>query len=164
MPLLGGRLTEMTELDYALPEPHPSAGQYSSLALCHLTIFCPKGHPSTCSLDIIVVPLPSILAALSILASVSLSFLRPQLKVGSRRSSLPKWLYISYLVLIICAVGMSILELVRLALDNQGVGLLPFNTVTFVFSFLAMLLDRHRHIPFLTFVRFRIDNFIFLLL
>ncbi|KAJ7274427.1 hypothetical protein B0H12DRAFT_398259 [Mycena haematopus] len=82
------------------------------------------GSPSTCTLDTAIVPLPSffLFIALAVLALTR--------RNGTYIRITPvRWLHITYLVLVGAAIAMTVLELVRLALESLGVGLLPVNTI-----------------------------------
>lgn len=54
----------------------------------------------------------------------------------------PRWLHITYLVLVVAAIGMTILELARLIAESLGVALLPLNTVTLILVFAVLVRER----------------------
>lgn len=54
----------------------------------------------------------------------------------------PRWLHVTYLVLVVAAIGMTILELARLIGESLGVGLLPLNTITLVLVFVVLVRER----------------------
>jgi len=83
------------------------------------------GSPSTCTLDTVVVPLPSFLLFVATGLVLSLKFDLVRDSPDYRRTPPTRWLHITYALLVVAALGMSILEVVRLALANLGVGLLP---------------------------------------
>lgn len=101
-------------------------------------------------MDTLIVPLPSFLfltvfATLAILASLrpSLPSITSRLSYATSESSFPKWLHILYIVLICAETIMTILEFVRLIIVQEGVGLLPANTVALI-SIAALLSWRGR--------------------
>ncbi|KAJ7035049.1 hypothetical protein C8F04DRAFT_549139 [Mycena alexandri] len=96
------------------------------------------GSPSTCTLDTAIVPLPSIFL---IIAQGANHFLSRNNVVGTRTPP-PVKLHIFYLVLVGCQIAMTILELIRLVLEQFGVGLLPFNTIGLICAFVVLLRER----------------------
>ncbi|KAK7049808.1 hypothetical protein VNI00_005238 [Paramarasmius palmivorus] len=86
------------------------------------------GSPSTCTLDTVIVPLPSFL----LVAAFLLLYLRLlKAKPSPGATSYPKWLHYVYFILVIAALGMALLEIGRLVVDDLGVGLLPITPVAF---------------------------------
>nr|GAT60758.1 predicted protein [Mycena chlorophos] len=108
----------------------------SSTMLCNNRFPLP-GSPSTCTLDTVIVPLPSFLFLVALTIH---SFLRRTPNEHSLR--IRKWLHIAYLVLLGAQIAMTILELVRLGLENLGVGLLPVNTLGLLCAFIVLLRER----------------------
>jgi hypothetical protein len=53
-----------------------------------------------------------------------------------------RWLHISYTILVLATIGMSILEIARLAAEHAGVGLLPVTSVALSTIFAILLLQR----------------------
>ncbi|KAF9498339.1 hypothetical protein BDN71DRAFT_1443672 [Pleurotus eryngii] len=83
------------------------------------------GSPSTCSLDTIIIPIPSFVLFVGIGLLVCL---RPTLKHDSddfSRVRPQRWSLWLHMFFVFAAFGMSVLEIVRLALADRGVGLLP---------------------------------------
>jgi len=107
--------------------------------LCNRIAFA--GSPSTCALDVGLVPLPSIL--LLVFYPI---FVLVLLRAGSRsipptkheEVSLAKSIHYLYIGFVVCLFAMRILEIARLVAAFQGVGLLPFGLVANVLV-LAML-------------------------
>ncbi|KAJ7773267.1 hypothetical protein B0H16DRAFT_1714162 [Mycena metata] len=98
------------------------------------------GSPSTCTLDTAIVPLPSIFLIIALGAN---HFLSRNNVAGARTPVAPPVkLHILYLVMVGCQIAMTILELVRLALEQFGVGLLPFNTIGLICAFVVLLRER----------------------
>jgi len=62
--------------------------------------------------------------------------------VASTKIKPVKWLHITYLVLVGAQIAMTILELVRLALEQLGVGLLPTTTIALVGVFVVLWRER----------------------
>ncbi|KAJ7494727.1 hypothetical protein B0H11DRAFT_915194 [Mycena galericulata] len=98
------------------------------------------GSPSTCTLDTAIVPLPSFFLVVALVANFFLT--RKNLNVDKIRHKPVKWLHISYLVLVGCQIAMTVLELVRLALEKLGVGLLPINTIGLISVFVVLWRER----------------------
>ncbi|KAJ7158761.1 hypothetical protein C8R46DRAFT_399847 [Mycena filopes] len=96
------------------------------------------GSPSTCTLDTAIVPLPSIFLIIALAANHLLS----RNNAAGPRAPPPVKLHILYLVLVGCQIAMTILELIRLVLEQFGVGLLPFNTVGLICAFVVLLRER----------------------
>ncbi|KIK68782.1 hypothetical protein GYMLUDRAFT_68615 [Collybiopsis luxurians FD-317 M1] len=95
------------------------------MTLCTHRTFI-TGSPSTCTLDTAIVPLPSFCLA----AVLLLLFLRPQKPLENKiRVPYPSWIHNVYLVLVLAAFAMTILEIARLSAQDLGVGLLPVNTI-----------------------------------
>ncbi|KAK7033090.1 hypothetical protein R3P38DRAFT_2920642 [Favolaschia claudopus] len=101
--------------------------------------FVLPGSPSTCVLDTAVVPLPSFLLFIALAATWILS----RRNNGTTFRITPiRWVHIVYLVLVGAQIAMTILELVRLALERLGVGLLPANTVGLLCVFAVLWHER----------------------
>ena len=91
-----------------------------------------QGAPSTCVLDVGIIPFPSAVL-LAVFAYVVLQRIRknhasrfddvPPCHSSSR--VLPPWLQYIFIALIVAYLGMSALEIGRLAAARMGVGLLP---------------------------------------
>ncbi|KAJ7126999.1 hypothetical protein C8R44DRAFT_110958 [Mycena epipterygia] len=96
------------------------------------------GSPSTCTLDTAIVPLPSFF----LLVALAANFIISRKDVASTKIKPVKWLHITYLVLVGAQIAMTILELVRLALEQLGVGLLPINTIGLVCVFIVLWRER----------------------
>jgi len=94
-----------------------------------------SGSPSTCTLDTVLVPLPSFL--LVIFLSFALLFLRfsstngalDQHRFFRESRGLRKYMHITYFVLIVATFAMRVLEIARLVAAKLGVGLLPIGLV-----------------------------------
>ncbi|KAF8885922.1 hypothetical protein CPB85DRAFT_362097 [Mucidula mucida] len=95
------------------------------------------GSPTTCLLDTVLVPLPSFLFIVAI--PVALFYQRGRIlpRIHSRR-----WLHITYLALVAASWAMTILEIIRLGLENMGVGLLPITTIGLMLAFFVLLTER----------------------
>ncbi|KAI5122237.1 hypothetical protein M0805_007103 [Coniferiporia weirii] len=114
--------------------------------LCGTTRFILPGSPSTCALDTFITPLPSILLLVFFLlyvpiklrgrpsrSSVSFSSTGSAYKYAApgaaahaaERAALPKWLHYTYIALVVCLLGLRVLELARLIAAHMGIGLLP---------------------------------------
>ncbi|KAJ6494820.1 hypothetical protein C8R47DRAFT_384885 [Mycena vitilis] len=89
------------------------------------------GSPSTCTIDTAIVPLPSFFLFIALAVNWTVS----RRNAAKLRITPVKWLHITYLVLVGAQVAMTVLELVRLVLENLGVGLLPINTVALLCLF-----------------------------
>ncbi|KAJ7603775.1 hypothetical protein DFH06DRAFT_327802 [Mycena polygramma] len=89
------------------------------------------GSPSTCTIDTAIVPLPSFFLFIALAVNWVLS----RRNAAKLRITPVKWLHITYLVLVGAQIAMTVLELVRLALENLGVGLLPINTIALLCLF-----------------------------
>ncbi|KAJ7903567.1 hypothetical protein B0H14DRAFT_2220672, partial [Mycena olivaceomarginata] len=92
--------------------------------LCSNRFILP-GSPSTCTLDTAIVPLPTFF----LLVALAVNLILSRRKETDTRVKSVRWLTITYLVLVGAQIAMTILELVRLALESLGVGLLPVNTI-----------------------------------
>ncbi|KAF9269581.1 hypothetical protein L218DRAFT_277358 [Marasmius fiardii PR-910] len=87
-----------------------------------------EGSPSTCTLDTVIVPLPSFCL---IVAFILLSFQLLRVQGGAnglQRLPYPLWLHLIYMLLVVAALGMSLLEIARLVAEGLGVGLLPVSS------------------------------------
>jgi len=89
------------------------------------------GAPSTCTLDTVLVPLPSFVFFVALAANAILSASKPCSKPV-------KWLHITHLVLLAAQIAMTVLELIRLQLQHLGLGLLPANTVGLIVAFVVL--------------------------
>ncbi|KAJ6531786.1 hypothetical protein B0H19DRAFT_1325925, partial [Mycena capillaripes] len=107
--------------------------------LCTFCIFALPGSPSTCTLDTAIVPLPSFFLFIALAANLILS--RRNVATTTRITPV-KWVHITYLVLVGAQICMTILELVRLALENLGVGLLPLVTIALLALFVILYRER----------------------
>ncbi|KAJ7475843.1 hypothetical protein FB451DRAFT_259215 [Mycena latifolia] len=96
------------------------------------------GAPSTCTLDTAIVPLPSFFLLVALAANVYIT----RTHVPTTKIKSVKWLHITYLVLVGAQIAMTILELVRLALEHLGVGLLPLNTIGLLCVFVVLWRER----------------------
>jgi len=112
------------------------------MTLC-LNRFEPAGSPSTCTLDSFIVPLPSCLLTAALGLKVARSLVRQrrgkntliqkrvlraiELKVYRR-------LLANYILFLIVAFAINLLQIARLACDHQGVALLPFNLLGLVIA------------------------------
>lgn len=99
-----------------------------------------QGSPSTCTLDTAMVPLPSFFLVIALAANFVLS--RKNSTVPKTRIKSLRWVHVTYLVLVGCQIAMTILELVRLALEQLGVGLLPINTIGLISVFVVLWQQR----------------------
>ncbi|EJT98199.1 hypothetical protein DACRYDRAFT_118924 [Dacryopinax primogenitus] len=91
------------------------------------------GSPSTCTLDVVVIPLASWILMASLPLTVIVCSKRRQ-ALPLSRTRLQKKIWILYLVLIVADIAMTVLEIARLAVAQLGVGLLPFNTVGLIIA------------------------------
>ncbi|GAA98898.1 uncharacterized protein L969DRAFT_95576 [Mixia osmundae IAM 14324] len=98
---------------------------------------------ASCFDDVILIPLAtwvflplSVIAFASVLASSSTR----STSGVSTRSKLPRWAAILYAVLVVALLAMEILEITRLSLSNNGVGLLPFSLVGVLIAFVLVVL------------------------
>ncbi|KAJ7586075.1 hypothetical protein C8J56DRAFT_946105 [Mycena floridula] len=82
------------------------------------------GSPSTCTLDTVIVPLPSFL----FLVVAAFVLLRQKQINGTYVHK--RWIIIIYYFLIVAAFGMALLEIARLLADNLGMGLLVITPIT----------------------------------
>ncbi|KZT51969.1 hypothetical protein CALCODRAFT_521028 [Calocera cornea HHB12733] len=91
-----------------------------------------SGSPSTCTIDIALIPLPTwlLLASLPVFLILARSKRSPPLV----RTRLQKTVWILYLVLLAADIVMSVLEMTRLGIAKLGIGLLPFNTVGLIIA------------------------------
>lgn len=85
----------------------------------------PQGSPSLCILDTAIIPLPSFILLLSL---PLLFFLRTTNQNAKPQAPL-RWVHIAYALLVLSALGMSVLELGRLGAEGMGVGLLPVGSI-----------------------------------
>ncbi|EIN04038.1 hypothetical protein PUNSTDRAFT_123078 [Punctularia strigosozonata HHB-11173 SS5] len=111
-------------------------------SLCGHQRFALSGSPSTCALDVVIVPIPSILFILGsgvILLKSGRSLWHPQVAGG-----LPKWLHILYAALVFAAFGMGVLEIARDIAADFGVGLLPIDLIAVAFAFLLLAVKGRR--------------------
>jgi len=99
--------------------------------------FTLPGSPQTCTLDTAVVPLPSFFLFVALAANFILSRKKASIRITPIR-----WLHITYLVLVGAQIAMTVLELVRLALEDLGVGLLPVNTIGLLCIFVILWRER----------------------
>ncbi|KAJ7707714.1 hypothetical protein B0H17DRAFT_1125438 [Mycena rosella] len=97
------------------------------------------GSPSTCTLDTAIVPLPSFFLLVALAANL---YITRRQNVPDAKIKPVKWLHIAYLVLVGAQIVMTILELVRLALEHLGVGLLPVNTIALISVFVVLWRER----------------------
>jgi hypothetical protein len=96
-----------------------------------------QGSPSTCALDVLIVPIPSILFLLAFGITFVMkgrSLWHPQVVAG-----LPKWLHILYAALVFAAFGMGVLEIARDIAADFGVGLLPIDLIAVATAFLLLV-------------------------
>jgi len=98
----------------------------------------PEGGLSTCSLDVILIPLPTWFLLFFIYL-----YLFQSPRPGYRTENLPKWISIGYLFFLLAFIGMASLEIARLAVANLGVGMLPFTLVGLGIAF-AMVYLRNK--------------------
>ncbi|KAJ3932482.1 MAG: hypothetical protein NXY57DRAFT_113281 [Lentinula lateritia] len=108
------------------------------MVLCSHRVALP-GTPSTCALDTAIVPLPSILLA------VTLLLLLLCLKKSTEnviRLPYPYWLHTVYLVLVLAAFAMTILEMARLSAQDLGVGLLPVTPIALSIVMVVLWVER----------------------
>ncbi|KAJ7637756.1 hypothetical protein DFH06DRAFT_652380 [Mycena polygramma] len=89
------------------------------------------GSPSTCTIDTAIVPLPSFF----LIIALAVNWVLSRRNAAKLRITPVKWLHITYIVLVGAQIAMTVLELVRLALENLGVGLLPINTIALLCLF-----------------------------
>jgi len=97
------------------------------------------GAPSTCLLDTVLIPLSPwiLLATFPLYAWWTRAWWR--IPPPPIRDRLAKIIHILYLVLLVCALGMAILEVARLIANGEGIGLLAFTFPGFILSFLTVL-------------------------
>jgi len=101
------------------------------MAVCENRFPLP-GSPSTCAIDAGIVPLPSIFLVLFYIAYVVYKIRHPSPSksvADSAGTILKSWAHWTYVVLAVCSFGMRVLEIVRLALADMGVGLLPVGVI-----------------------------------
>ncbi|KAF7327788.1 hypothetical protein MKEN_00358600 [Mycena kentingensis (nom. inval.)] len=98
------------------------------------------GAPSTCTLDSIIVPLPSFLFLVAL--PIAQLGLRRTAATQPPRFQTKKWVHIAYLALVAAQICMCILELVRLVLEELGVGLLPVNIAGLICAFVVLWRER----------------------
>ncbi|KAJ3987844.1 hypothetical protein F5890DRAFT_660131 [Lentinula detonsa] len=97
------------------------------------------GSPSTCALDTIIVPLPSLLLVVTLFPLLLYSRKLPKNVI---RLTYLHWLQNVYFVLVFAAFAMTILEIVRLSAQDLGVGLLPLTTVALFMVLVALWIGR----------------------
>ncbi|KAJ3755136.1 hypothetical protein EV360DRAFT_86192 [Lentinula raphanica] len=106
--------------------------------LCSNRVVLP-GSPSTCTLDTIIVPLPSFL----LVATLSLLSLRSKTSpVAIFCVPYPHWLYNTYLALVFADFAMTILEIARLSAQELGVGLLPMTSIALLMILGLLRIER----------------------
>ncbi|KAL5499166.1 hypothetical protein ACEPAH_1684 [Sanghuangporus vaninii] len=130
--------------------------------------FALPGAPSTCALDTSITPIPSLalLAFLAIYVPTRFVLARRSRSSSSGvastskpsydgynysspsdseprswRNGLPKWLHWLYIVLVLCLLGLRILEVVRLVLADMGVGLLPVGIIANVLNIMMLIFE-----------------------
>ncbi|KAJ3863044.1 hypothetical protein EV359DRAFT_65130 [Lentinula novae-zelandiae] len=116
------------------------------MVLCSHRVALP-GTPSTCALDTAIVPLPSILLA------VTLLLLLLCLKKSTEnviRLPYPYWLHTVYLVLVLAAFAMTILEMARLSAQDLGVGLLPVTPIALSIVMVVLWVERRGRTRFMS--------------
>ncbi|KAJ3726653.1 hypothetical protein FB446DRAFT_783951 [Lentinula raphanica] len=106
--------------------------------LCSNRVVLP-GSPSTCTLDTIIVPLPSFLLVATLLL---LSLRSKKSPVAIFRVPYPHWLYNIYLALVFADFAMTILEIARLSAQNLGVGLLPMTSIALLMILGLLWIER----------------------
>jgi len=107
--------------------------------LCENPFVLP-GSPSTCTIDVALVPLPSFL----LLFFGALVVIRLP-HDHSRPVTVPRWVRILYMALVVAAIAMTILELIRDAVDHMGVGLIPVVVVGLSLVFVRLSYEmKHR--------------------
>ena len=89
--------------------------------------------PTTCFVDVVIIPIPVWIALLLIPVMFVLSMRHHRVKdsfsTARPRSCLYKTTLTIYYLLIVCNILMETLEIVRLSLIHFGIGLLPFTYV-----------------------------------
>jgi multisubunit Na+/H+ antiporter MnhB subunit len=114
--------------------------------------FEPAAAPSTCTLDTVLIPLPSFLLIAVLLTTLLFYLARGRKNAAKQRQGIhwqtPRWMSVVYILLVIAALALNILQIVRLVLDQQGVGLLP---VTLVGIILALAIYRFPFRPYVSY-------------
>ncbi|KAJ8082994.1 hypothetical protein PM082_008854 [Marasmius tenuissimus] len=91
-----------------------------------------SGSPSTCTLDTLIVPAPSF-GLLAVLASLSLGFINVRngkdSANGQQSLRYPIAIHLIYLLLVLTTTIITLFEVIRLAAEGLGVGLLPANSI-----------------------------------
>ncbi|KII87661.1 hypothetical protein PLICRDRAFT_644084 [Plicaturopsis crispa FD-325 SS-3] len=95
------------------------------------------GSPSLCTLDSALVPLPSFLLVAALIVLVVTHFAYPKKR---QECQAPRILRLVYLALVLAAFCMNLVEIIRLSLQREGVGLIPMNLVG-----LAIILGKLYH-------------------
>ncbi|KAL5522569.1 hypothetical protein ACEPAG_8586 [Sanghuangporus baumii] len=130
--------------------------------------FALSGAPSTCALDTSITPIPSfvLLAFLAVYVPARFTLARrsrssrssvaststpsydgyryslpSEIEPRSLRNGLAKWLHWLYFVLVLCLLGLRILEVVRLVLADMGVGLLPVGIIANVLIIMMLMFE-----------------------
>ncbi|KAG7095476.1 hypothetical protein E1B28_006215 [Marasmius oreades] len=115
-----------------LPSLHGDRSVVSSrsttMPLCSHRFPLP-GSPSTCTLDTVIAPLPSLCLIIAF-SLLSFQLVKVQgIANGFQRLPYPIWVHFIYMSLILAALGMTLLEIARLVAEGMGVGLLPLNSI-----------------------------------
>jgi len=106
--------------------------------LCQNRFVLP-GSPSTCTIDTVLVPLPSFLLV------VFTGFMLWRRSDDRSRMVIPRWLHILYMVLVFATIAMTILELARDIADKLGVGLLPMVLIALIIVFFGLRYELRGH-------------------
>jgi hypothetical protein len=85
-----------------------------------------------------MVPLPSFLLVLGLAVIFILKLHRSKHTV-----ILPRWLYILYIVVVVAAFGMSVLEQARLGADHLGLGLLPMTPIGMILVTTTVVIQKN---------------------
>src|SRR5882762_8691174 len=94
-----------------------------------------QGSPSTCTIDTVLVPLPSFL----LVVFGTLVLLRRSR--DNSRIVIPRWIHTAYMLLVIAAMGMWAVELARDIAANLGVGLIPAVLVGLTLVFVGLCFE-----------------------
>ncbi|KAJ3880441.1 hypothetical protein F5051DRAFT_480911 [Lentinula edodes] len=117
------------------------------MVLCSHRVVLP-GSPSTCVLDTAIVPLPSFLLTIALLP---LFFcLKKKFTENVIRLPDPYWLHNVYLVLVLAAFAMTILEMTRLSAQDLGVGLLPVTPIALSIIMVVLWVERRGRTRFMS--------------
>ncbi|KII86768.1 hypothetical protein PLICRDRAFT_177507 [Plicaturopsis crispa FD-325 SS-3] len=106
-----------------------------------------SGSPSSCTIDSALVPLPSFIlfCVVGVVVFLRLREHRAKLAGVTRARQyylLPRGLRILAALLVLATLAMSVLEIIRLALQHEGVALLPVNLAGILVAFAVGVYER----------------------